>query len=336
MINYDVMKTKISLLAAVVLQTVFLFGQDTFLWRIENPKSNHVSYLNGTNHTLNSNYVDDFPIIKDKLKNADIVVFEVNLDDKKAIDDYYNSLPENKETIELFTTEQKQKLVNKFGSIILKFSPKEIYGRLLFEMKKNNSGKEGTVEHEEVQNIEKYLKKLSLDESKEIIYLESVAVQLQTSENLKFGAIINGLFKKTLPKMVDDMDNPEKNYILSKKQNDNTEKFKTQKTAYDFNFKCNGRFHEVLLVNRNNEWMKKLSYVLDNQNAFISVGFNHLQYRCGLVKQLLEKGYKLTPVDMKTGKDLPFAIKYSHHFFRLYPFIKLFSCQKSKVNRFFL
>ena len=55
--------------------------------------------------------------------------------------------------------------------------------------------------------------------------------------------------------------------------------------------------------------MEKLPAILNSKNVFISVGSAHLQYECGLVSQLMKLGYKLTPIDMKTGEDLPFKLK---------------------------
>ena len=49
--------------------------------------------------------------------------------------------------------------------------------------------------------------------------------------------------------------------------------------------------------------------ILNEKNMFMSVGSQHLMYECGMVTQLKKLGYKLTPIDMKTGKDLPFDKK---------------------------
>jgi uncharacterized protein YbaP (TraB family) len=38
---------------------------------------------------------------------------------------------------------------------------------------------------------------------------------------------------------------------------------------------------------------------LENRNCFIAVGLSHLMYKCGLINQLKELGYTITPIEIK-------------------------------------
>ncbi|OJU49358.1 MAG: hypothetical protein BGN96_10945 [Bacteroidales bacterium 45-6] len=51
-----------------------------------------------------------------------------------------------------------------------------------------------------------------------------------------------------------------------------------------------------LVVNRNNNWLKQLPGLMNQQTCFISVGFLHLVGDTGLVSQLKKSGYTLEPV----------------------------------------
>ncbi len=57
--------------------------------------------------------------------------------------------------------------------------------------------------------------------------------------------------------------------------------------------------NDAILRDRNNEWMKKLPSLLDQQNCFITVGLFHLYNKCGLIEQLKMLGYIVEPVKMK-------------------------------------
>jgi uncharacterized protein YbaP (TraB family) len=55
---------------------------------------------------------------------------------------------------------------------------------------------------------------------------------------------------------------------------------------------------EDLIKNRNDNWMKKLPGIVGNQSTFIAVGALHLPGKDGLIKQLQQKGYTLTPIKL--------------------------------------
>ncbi len=52
------------------------------------------------------------------------------------------------------------------------------------------------------------------------------------------------------------------------------------------------------LKNRNDKWMKKLPGLLKKESQFIAVGALHLAGSSGLIKQLQDLGYTLTPINL--------------------------------------
>ena len=191
-------------------------AQNTFLWRIESPKKTYVSYMMGTNHTLTSTYVDQFSIIKEKMKQAEVVVFEVDLIDKEGRKEkYLDSLPENNELKEIFSEEQKEKLRKRFGENVLKASPLQLYGML--------SGAHQAAEVDSLKKdkkkrqwIETYLIKMAVEEGKNIVYLETIEEQLEVVSKMKPSFLVYGLMKKSLPGMVDNLDDPNRKNIKKK------------------------------------------------------------------------------------------------------------------------
>jgi len=51
---------------------------------------------------------------------------------------------------------------------------------------------------------------------------------------------------------------------------------------------------QVMLINRNNNWVKQLTPRLANEQLFIAVGALHLPEKHGLLKQLRDKGFSIT------------------------------------------
>lgn len=66
----------------------------------------------------------------------------------------------------------------------------------------------------------------------------------------------------------------------------------------DANNPCptNKNFENALLHDRNNNWMKIIPELMQSQSNFIVVGALHLVGDTGLLKQLVDKGYTVTPV----------------------------------------
>ncbi|RAI83747.1 TraB/GumN family protein [Algoriphagus yeomjeoni] len=65
---------------------------------------------------------------------------------------------------------------------------------------------------------------------------------------------------------------------------------------YQLNIPCS---NELMLTDRNDKWMTKISKLLAEKNCFIAVGLSHLMYECGLINQLMELGYTVTPIKVK-------------------------------------
>ena len=84
--------------------------------------------------------------------------------------------------------------------------------------------------------------------------------------------------------------------------------FANQYTSFNLDYKfttsCNSNLLEIsasneLVKSRNTSWMKKIPFLLENNNCFIAVGLMHLYYDCGLLEQLKKLGYKVEKVEMK-------------------------------------
>jgi len=69
---------------------------------------------------------------------------------------------------------------------------------------------------------------------------------------------------------------------------------------YDLDYKLNQECKtDVLLKERNGNWMNILPQLLKENNCFIAVGLNHLYNKCGLLVQLKEQGFLIEPIELK-------------------------------------
>ena len=72
-------------------------------------------------------------------------------------------------------------------------------------------------------------------------------------------------------------------------------KYRNFEISYQFDIECP---NNILIKQRNLEWMKKLADLIRSQNCFVVVGNDHLKWKCGLLEQLKELGFIVKPVNL--------------------------------------
>lgn len=73
-----------------ILMNSTLFSQHTILWKITKDGSEQQSYLLGTYHQLGAHFLDSFPLIKTKLLETDLAIFEsLQLTKERALIEHY-------------------------------------------------------------------------------------------------------------------------------------------------------------------------------------------------------------------------------------------------------
>ncbi len=78
------------------------------------------------------------------------------------------------------------------------------------------------------------------------------------------------------------------------------ERYLTHDLEYQFSKSCSSLNDKqrLLVVQRNEKWLKELPRLIRQSNVFIAVGAEHLLYECGLIVQLKKMGYTVEPVTL--------------------------------------
>jgi uncharacterized protein YbaP (TraB family) len=58
-------------------------------------------------------------------------------------------------------------------------------------------------------------------------------------------------------------------------------------------------FDDVMVVNRNNNWIEQMPRIMAEKSTLFYVGAAHLPKKCGMIRLLRRAGYKVTPVKNK-------------------------------------
>ncbi len=59
------------------------------------------------------------------------------------------------------------------------------------------------------------------------------------------------------------------------------------------------KYEDLLLNNRNKNWVKQLKEIMKKQSVFVAVGAGHLVGDFGLINLLKRAGYKVEPLENK-------------------------------------
>ncbi len=256
------------------------------LWKIEGNGLQQASYLYGTMHIL---CPDDFHISEQVLKayqNTDALVLELD--------------PTNPAVL----AEMQQLSLNPGFENIYKALPQEDYEKIDRVLTKNfGAGLDqmGTMKPfvlismltmtlfpcEQLESPEVYFAGLANEDGREIIDLETAALQMGI-----FDEIPTDLQIKEILRMLDQ---------------EGVEEFQAMKKAYlaedllaleevMISNVMMKEWEHLILSDRNKQWVKDLVPVMPEKSLFIAVGAGHLPGEEGVIELLRKEGFLVTPV----------------------------------------
>lgn len=251
------------------------------------------SYLFGTFHLLNSDFLKEMPKVGECFDKAKGLVVEVDLKPTDVLLVQKAMMMEDKKLSDLFTKDElailDAKLTDAMGFGIALFDnmkPAAIITMLATSMPADVKAK---IEKYKGTAMDMYFMDLAREKKKPVTGLET----LQEQVDILMGKPIDEQVvdvRKYIDK-IDDADTVTNKLVdlyfaqdlagLWVLSNDNKEYVGDMKR---------------LLDDRNNNWMKKLPALMKDKPQFIAVGALHLAGPVGLVYQLRKAGYTVTPL----------------------------------------
>jgi hypothetical protein len=251
------------------------------------------SYLFGTFHLLNSDFLNDMPKVAESFNKTKGLVVEVDLQPTDVLVVQQSMLMDGKKLSELFTKEELDKLDGKltevmgFGIALFdNMKPAAIATVLAAAMPADVKAK---IDKYKGTAMDMYFINEARAKNKTVTGLESLQEQVDI------------LVGKPIDEQVVDL----KKYIGKIDEADTvTSKIVDLYFAQDLaglwavsadNKEFIGDMKR-LLDDRNNAWMKKLPALMKEKSQFIAVGALHLAGPVGLVYQLRKAGYTVKPI----------------------------------------
>ncbi|WP_175402709.1 TraB/GumN family protein [Mangrovivirga cuniculi] len=267
------------------------------LWKIEHPETDKVSYLYGTLHLLDKSYIDSLPAVTEALTRAELIVGETVTDSTDLLRKVIKyTLMEDTLLSDIMDSVKFKKLNNllkeNLGVSVLylnQFKPAMAWS--MFTQAIYVQEFPVLAETNEVL-IDQYFLDYANNNNIELVGLETTSFQM----NLLFNRIS---VLRQLEILEDAVDNIDENKVLLNLMIRNY--FANKLESIEADLMSNGLSEDeknMLLRDRNREWLSKIPDLINNKNSFIAVGAGHLVGKEGLISGLRKLGFKVTPVEM--------------------------------------
>lgn len=268
--------------------------ENSLLWEISGKGLKKPSYLFGTFHLLCKEQVKFSDELRSKLRSSDQVYFEVDLSDPKSMMQSLTSMymKDGKKLKDLLSENEYRKLDSIFKAdtkMSLSFFSrmKPYLVSTLFYTKFMKCSQQSGIDME--------LASLAREFNKKINGLETLEYQASVFDSIPYETQAKELMKMadSLPKMGEAF-----NKMLDVYLSQDLEQIAAMSEETDV---AGADFKDLLLINRNKNWVKQLKDLMKENSLFIAVGAGHLSGDYGVISLLRKAGYKVRPLKNKTS-----------------------------------
>lgn len=287
---------------------------NAIFWEISGNNLQKPSYLFGTHHLYNYQFIEKNENILTALKSVDIVLGEIAIDSSNTPNmllKFTMAMMMPDRSLKSLLTPEQYKEVDKclrenMGIGIATFNNiKPIFIHQLLTMAKFMKGQEKEnipipkgLENPIGNSMDGFFQQKGKEFGKQVAGLESVDDQLRA---LYEGYTLERQVEM-LMEMVHDQESQSTEDVFAltnmyEEQNLEGLLALMEKTTQPEEL-------DALLVQRNNNWVPQIdNYLKLNQTLFIAVGAGHLPANYGLIAQLRKKGYTLTPLKISIKSE---------------------------------
>lgn len=272
---------------------------NTLLWKISGNGMEKPSYLFGTVHMICKSDAFLSNNLVNAIEKADRVYLELDMDNLiEMLGAMKNMKMINDTTLADLLTPEEYQLAKKYfeeNVTMLPFSVLETYKPMVA----SSLLMESTMLCDDQVAMEQLVMEEAKKKNKRIDGLETMAYQLSIFDSIPYKLQAKELLK---------------GISTGKKEADGEKEFRELMEAYKaqdltklgnmISKSDDGllQYEDLLLGNRNRNWVAKLKTLLQEKSLVVAVGAGHLPGEKGLINLLRKEGYKVTPVDNKPGK----------------------------------
>lgn len=263
---------------------------NTLLWQVSGRGLHKPSYLFGTFHLLCKDDIRFSEQLKKAVKTADEVYMEMDMDDPSTMLSglLYMNMKNGKKLKDLYSESEYKKIESYFkdslGMPMMMFQSIKPYFlvAMLYPKMMNCTNASG---------VEEELMKIAKDDKKEIRGLETIQFQASVFDSIPYE-----WQAKELLKNIDSFPKYKKEFDTMLLQYKNQQLSLMEKSLSKSEFGSDSKYEDLLLTNRNKNWVSQLNKIMQNESVFVAVGAGHLVGGQGLISLLRKQGYTVQPL----------------------------------------
>ncbi|MDZ4748123.1 MAG: TraB/GumN family protein [Saprospiraceae bacterium] len=271
---------------------------DALLWKIEHKDLPNPSYLFGTIHMIPQ---EDFFLpagLEEAFLKSDKVVFEIDMDDMSDMGSLMGMMSglmmKDGMTLQKLLTPAEYKEVSEYFEamgmpMFLLGNVKPMFLSMLAEVNLDPTA----MQSEEIVSYEMALYDKANETSKQVGGLETMAYQMSLFDSIPY--------KDQAIMLLDAVRGTN---LESDMFEETVELYKMQKIEAmvamvgEASESADGNYEDVLLNNRNRNWIPVMEKKMKKGSTFFAVGAGHLGGDQGVIRLLRKEGYTVTPVSV--------------------------------------
>ena len=265
---------------------------NTLLWEVSGNGLTAPSYLFGTFHLLCREDIQFSDPLKKAIKNSTEIYLELDMDDPATLFGglMLMNMKEGKKLNDLYSADEYKRISDYFKDslqtpigLFQNMKPYFLVAMLYPKMMPCTS----------VSGVEEEIMKLAKENKKEIKGLETMAFQASVFDSIPYKTQAAELLK-TIDSMAKSRIYFNSMVVAYKDQRLN--EIETLLNNDEFGMEDN---QDILLNDRNKNWVDQLKKNMKKEPLFVAVGTGHLPGAMGLIALLRKEGYTLRPIENK-------------------------------------
>ena len=264
-------------------------NNNTLLWQVSGKDLKQPSFLFGTFHLLCKEDIRFSNQLLAAVKSSNEIYMELDMDDPSTLlgGMFFMNMKDGKKLEDLYSPGEYERIQKYFNDtlhtplMLLQKAKPYFLVALLYPRMMNCSSPAG---------VEEELLKLAKEHKKEIQGLETMQFQASVFDSIPYDWQAKELLKNidsfsVYKKEFDDM------VTLYKEQNLDSMQRMLLKSEFG-----SDKYDDLLLKNRNRDWIIKLKKIMAKESVFVAVGAGHLTGDDGIINLLRKEGYKVEPL----------------------------------------
>lgn len=289
----------------ILLGCIFFFGcksqtnkpvakknnnSNTLLWQVSGNDLREPSYIFGTFHLMCKDDIRFSEQLKKCVASANEVYMEMDMDDPTTMLSglLYMNMKNGKKLKDLYTDDEYKKVESYFKDslnmpmMMLQGIKPYFLVAMLYPKMMNCKTASG---------IEEELMKIAKENKKEIKGLETMQFQASVFDSIPYE-----WQAKELLKNIDSFSVYKKEFDTMMLEYKNQQLSAMEKLLVKSEFGSDKKYEDLLLTNRNINWVAQLKNIMKKESVFVAVGAGHLVGEKGLLNLLRKEGYSVEPL----------------------------------------